>query len=156
VSEPKVGECAIFVDGACYPNPGTMIVAAVQVRVTENGFERVQQASDVLGPGTNNRAEFEAVRFGLGFVQPKSVALYTDCEHITRALAGDITLSAPELAEFIEGFRTAMEQRGLSINLLPSRSNIAHALLQPEIRKLREAEVPGFLSGRRNSEEVPS
>jgi len=67
----------IYTDGACSGNPGPAGVGVYVIRKTET-----VEMSEFIGSGTNNIAELEAIRYGLGELSDDErkghVVLYTD------------------------------------------------------------------------------
>src|SRR5437899_12792408 len=78
----------VWTDGASRGNPG--ISGAGALVKTDEG-EVLAEISEFLGVGTNNRAEYEAVRLGLEralVLGAREVDVYMDSELVVRQMSG--------------------------------------------------------------------
>jgi ribonuclease HI len=87
----------LFVDGASRGNPGEAGIGAV---VYDEKEERIAQGCKYLGsPCSNNRAEYEALLFGLELVKGHSneVDVFSDSQLLVRQLNGQYRVKSADL-----------------------------------------------------------
>ncbi len=88
----------VYTDGACSGNPGPMGIGAVVYK----GGEILKEISESHGEGTNNTAEYLAVRRGLEeaiTLGADAVEVRTDSRLAVRQLSGKFRIKKPHLRE---------------------------------------------------------
>ncbi len=88
----------VYTDGACSGNPGPMGIGAVVYK----GGEILKEISQAIGEGTNNIAEYEAVKAGLEeaiTLGADAVEVRTDSRLVVQQLSGKFRIKAPHLRE---------------------------------------------------------
>ncbi|MFP3950101.1 MAG: ribonuclease HI family protein [Candidatus Micrarchaeia archaeon] len=88
----------VYTDGACSGNPGPMGIGAVIYK----GGEILMEVSENHGEGTNNVAEYLAVRRGLEeavTLGAEAVEIRTDSRLVVRQLSGKFRIKKPHLRE---------------------------------------------------------
>ena len=93
----KVDELKFFTDGGSRGNPGPSASGVVILTMND---EVMDNFGVYLGDGTNNNAEWLAVKFALEAVakfQPKRVHAYMDSELVCKQLNGEYRVKHPAL-----------------------------------------------------------
>ncbi len=88
----------VYTDGACSGNPGPMGIGVVVYK----GGEILQQVSEAEGDGTNNVAEYLAVKRGLEEaiqLGADAIEVRTDSRLVVQQLSGKFRIKAPHLRE---------------------------------------------------------
>lgn len=88
----------VYTDGACSGNPGPMGIGVVVYK----GGEILQQVSEAEGDGTNNVAEYLAVKRGLEEaiqLGADAIEIRTDSRLVVQQLSGKFRIKAPHLRE---------------------------------------------------------
>ena len=88
----------VYTDGACSGNPGPMGIGVVVYR----GGEILKQVSRAIGEGTNNIAEYEAVKAALEeaiILGADAIEVRTDSKLVVQQLSGKFRVKAPHLRE---------------------------------------------------------
>jgi len=88
----------VYTDGACSGNPGPMGIGAV---VYKRG-KILKEVSRAIGDGTNNIAEYEAVKAGLEeaiTLGADAIEVRTDSKLVVQQLSGKFRVKAPHLRE---------------------------------------------------------
>jgi len=78
----------IYIDGACFGNPGPMGIGLVVYK----GKEKLMEVSEYAGEGTNNKAEYLALIRALEIANKmgeKEVHIRTDSQLIERQIKGE-------------------------------------------------------------------
>ena len=93
----QVDELKFFTDGGSRGNPGPSASGVVILTMND---EVLENFGVYLGTGTNNNAEWLAVKFALEAVakyQPKKVHAYIDSELVWKQLNGQYRVKHPDL-----------------------------------------------------------
>jgi ribonuclease HI len=88
----------VYVDGACYGNPGPMGIGIVAYKHDKI----IAEMSEFLGKGTNNIAEYTAAIKALELahrLEEKEVTLRSDSQLFIKQLRGEYKVKAPHLKE---------------------------------------------------------
>ncbi len=88
----------VYTDGACSGNPGPMGIGAVVYK----GGNILKEVSRAMGDGTNNIAEYEAVKAGLEeaiTLGADAIEVRTDSRLVVQQLSGKFRVKSPHLRE---------------------------------------------------------
>ena len=88
----------IYTDGACSGNPGPMGIGVAIYR----GGELLKEISEGMGEGTNNMAEYLAVRTALEegvALGAAAIEIRTDSRLVVQQLSGRFRIKSPSLRE---------------------------------------------------------
>jgi ribonuclease HI len=88
----------VYTDGACSGNPGPMGIGAVVYK----GGEILKQVGEPEGEGTNNLAEYLAVKRGLEEaikLGADAIEVRTDSRLVVQQLSGKFRIKVPHLRE---------------------------------------------------------
>ena len=88
----------VYTDGACSGNPGPMGIGAVVYK----GGKVLKEVSKAIGVGTNNIAEYEAVKAGLEeaiTLGADAIEVRTDSRLVVQQLSGKFRVKSPHLRE---------------------------------------------------------
>jgi ribonuclease HI len=99
----------VNVDGGARGNPGPAAIAAVVA--TPEG-EILEEASETIGPATNNVAEYRALLLGIERARARGareVELLGDSELIVRQVRGEYRVKDPALRDLHTRVREALE-----------------------------------------------
>ena len=81
---PTLPQVTIYVDGACFPNPGDAGIGAVLIF-----GERRKELSQPIGRATSNGAEIMAAVTALrALTKPCCVTLYSDSQYVIQTMNG--------------------------------------------------------------------
>lgn len=109
-NKDKPKRLALYSDGGCDPNPGTMAIAAVLY----DGRKEINRVVAVLPEeGTNNIAEYQALIDGLllaAVEEPDELVCYTDSKLMVRQLRGDWRIKKPHLDKLVDRALELMRQ----------------------------------------------
>jgi ribonuclease HI len=90
----------LYTDGGCSPNPGRMAIAALLY----DGDREVDRVVEVLGHGTNNVAEYQAIIAGLKMARrhTNTLVCYSDSQLTIQQLQGKWRVRKPHLFDLME------------------------------------------------------
>lgn len=124
VPESGLEELVVFTDGASLGNPGPS--GAGGVLASPDG-DRVDEFSVSLGEGTNNVAEYEAVRIGLEraiALGARRVILRLDSELVANQLTGRYRVKSPGLIEaYLRVSELLGRLDGFEVQAIPREQN---------------------------------
>jgi ribonuclease HI len=98
----------VHVDGGSRGNPGPSAAAAT---LTGPAGELLDEVSELIGPATNNVAEYRAVLLGLARAKElgaTQVELINDSELVARQLNGDYKVKHPSMIPLFQQARAAL------------------------------------------------
>ncbi|HEX2703134.1 MAG TPA: ribonuclease HI family protein [Solirubrobacteraceae bacterium] len=98
----------VHVDGGSRGNPGPSAAAAT---LASPSGELLDEASELLGPATNNVAEYRGVLLGLARAKQlgaTEVELINDSELVARQLSGDYKVKHPSMVALFQEARAAL------------------------------------------------
>jgi ribonuclease HI len=98
----------VHVDGGSRGNPGPSAAAAT---LASDTGELLDEASELLGPATNNVAEYRGVLLGLARAKQlgaTEVELINDSELVARQLNGDYKVKHPSMVPLFQQARAAL------------------------------------------------
>jgi len=121
-------ETEVYVDGGCRGNPGPMRIA---VTVPATGFSVVKE----LGNGTNNKAEYLAIIYGLIYVKhlrPKEkVFIYSDSNLVVNQLKGYYKVKSDSIKQLHQKAKKLLQELpNVTVVHIPRESNPAGFLLE--------------------------
>ena len=106
----------IFTDGGSRGNPGP---AGIGIHVEKNG-ETLFEKSAFIGTGTNNIAEYEAIKQALqwllSYLSPTSghrsqdVQCFLDSQLVVEQLSGRYKIKQPHILKYVQEIRVIIEQ----------------------------------------------
>ncbi|HEY7150830.1 MAG TPA: ribonuclease HI family protein [Solirubrobacterales bacterium] len=99
----------VNVDGGARGNPGPAAIAAV---VTDPSGEVVEERSEVIGPATNNVAEYRALLLGIECARAlgaEEIELVGDSELIVKQVRGEYRVKDAALRELHDRVGTELE-----------------------------------------------
>ena len=115
----------IYTDGGSRGNPGPGALGVVIL--ADKG--KPKEYSHYLGETTNNRAEYEAVIFGLQKAKAlgvKEAELRIDSELIGKQLMGEYKIKDPDLQPlFIKAWNLRLDFKKIGIKIIPREQNKA-------------------------------
>ncbi|MBD3398287.1 reverse transcriptase-like protein [Candidatus Micrarchaeota archaeon] len=103
----------VYTDGACSGNPGPMGIGAVVYK----GGNILKEVSEPAGEGTNNTAEYLAVKRGLEEaiqLGADAIEIRTDSRLVVQQLSGKFRIKVPHLREIKKEIDQLSE--GLAVN----------------------------------------
>ena len=118
----------IYVDGGCRGNPGPMRIA---VSVPATGFSVVKE----LGNGTNNRAEYLALIYGLIYIkhlQPEEqVTIKSDSALLVNQINGRYKVKSASIVPLYQKAVQLLQQLpNVTVQYVPREENLAGHLLE--------------------------
>ena len=123
--------CQAWTDGACAGNPGQMGIGVFLADALQN---EIAKASESVGVGTNNEAEYLAVLKAVTLASENDfpgVRIRSDSELVVKQLTGEYGINNPRLYALAKRIRKASQAlpEGFTIFWVPRESNkIADAL----------------------------
>lgn len=116
----------IYVDGSCRGNPGPMKAI---VLIDCGGTEK--EIIKDLGSGTNNIAEYEAVKIAMDWLKQNNVMgarIFTDSKLVVEQLRGRYAVRAAHLMNTFKYCRELMHLYNITVDWLPRDTNKAGIL----------------------------
>ncbi len=124
-----VSKVEVFVDGACKGNPGVMKVGFV---VFING-KKVYEEMESVGFGTNNEAEYMALKKSLNWLKKNSISnplIYMDSKLVVGHINGKYKVKSENLKELYNACKRMVEEIGARIIHIPREKNLADNLIK--------------------------
>ena len=120
----------IYTDGGSRGNPGPSAIGAVFCNEKEEIFKKY---SELLGEGTNNEAEYQAIIFALKkfkqvfgkkLAQNSEVEVRSDSELIVKQLNGEYKILEPKIqCLFLETWNLKLDFQKVKFKLIPREKN---------------------------------
>jgi ribonuclease HI len=95
----------MYTDGACKGNPGPMGIGVV---IKNEDGQTVKKHSEFLGHGTNNQAEYMALKRGLEHAKNENInhlTIFSDSELLVDHVNGKKTVTNPELLAHMQDIK---------------------------------------------------
>lgn len=113
----------VHTDGGARGNPGP---AAIGVVVEENG-QVIHTISHVIGPATNNQAEYQAVHAALTYAVTQdatAVELFADSELVVKQLRGEYKMKNKDLGPWLIKIHSLVNRIGrVTFTAIPRARN---------------------------------
>jgi len=126
---PKCGkEIEVYIDGGCQGNPGPMRIAVIS---PSTNFSVVKE----LGNGTNNRAEYLALIYGLIYIkhlQPEEqVTIKSDSALLVNQINGRYKVKSASIVPLYQKAVQLLQQLpNVTVQYVPREENLAGHLLE--------------------------
>jgi ribonuclease HI len=98
-------QAIMFIDGACKGNPGPMGAGIV---IKNDDGQLVKKHSEFLGHGTNNQAEYLALKIGLQKAKDEGIThlnVFSDSQLLVRHVNREYEVSNPQLVLHMDDIR---------------------------------------------------
>lgn len=124
-----ISKVEVFVDGACKGNPGIMKIGFVVFIDGKKVYEEVEN----LGFGTNNEAEYMALKKSLEWLKRNSISnplIYMDSELVVGHINGKYKVKSENLKELYDECKRMVEELGAQVIHIPRERNLADSLIK--------------------------